>query len=708
MAVGFARQRQQAEVGVLAGAVGDKASTDAGQDRREQRVVETGGDGAVEGHLVHELDEAVFHVGHVAVAVHVLAVEVGDDGEDGGEFKEAAVALVGFGDEVVGVAAAGVGVEEVDAAADDDGGVEVSGGEDGRDHAGGRGFAVHAGDGDAVLEAHEFGEHLRAGDDGDFAEEGFGDFGIVGGDGGGGDDDVGGADLLGAVAFKDGCAQRLQAVGHGGAAQVGAGDGVAEREQDLRDAAHADAADTDEVNSLCGGEQLGWFSLGSAGVGSFADPIVHSSVSGVGKARGGFSTEDAYATFPSTVCSMDVCGKEPAFTSIAQSRVRPGSDETRSRWQSMKTRGKIGTIAAAAVLAAASLLTGTNMHAQSGYDNGAGYDGDSSYPDTGQQGPGVIANHAAPPIPEYDQPIAPGEGYIWTPGYWAWDPNAGDYYWQAGAWVQPPYVNALWTPGWWGPGYGGGAYLWNAGYWGPYVGYYGGINYGFGYFGAGYYGGYWNRGTFFYNRECNHFGYGFHGDHFYRGGFGGYHGGLRGGGAGFNRFASAGFHGGGGFDRGGRGGFDHGGRGGFEHGGANGFVGRGDANGFNGGRTNRFAGTNRTGFSGGANGFNAGANGFGGVDRGNYGGMTSGQQRGFAGGNIGGGQRSSGGGAGGGGSFGGGQRGFGGGGNFGGGQHSSAGGFGGGQRGFSGGGGGLSGGGGGGGGFHGGGGGGHR
>ena len=55
----------------------------------------------------------------------------------------------------------------------------------------------------------------------------------------------------------------------------------------------------------------------------------------------------------------------------------------------------------------------------------------------------------------------------------------------------------MWTPGYWG--WGGSAYLWHAGYWGPRVGFYGGINYGFGYTGVGYAGGYWNRGVFSYN-----------------------------------------------------------------------------------------------------------------------------------------------------------------------------------------------------------------
>jgi hypothetical protein len=67
--------------------------------------------------------------------------------------------------------------------------------------------------------------------------------------------------------------------------------------------------------------------------------------------------------------------------------------------------------------------------------------------------------------------------------------------------VLPPTIGFLWTPPWWG--WGDGVYLWHAGYWGPHIGFYGGINYGFGYFGHGYDGGYWDHGRFFYNREVN-------------------------------------------------------------------------------------------------------------------------------------------------------------------------------------------------------------
>jgi hypothetical protein len=113
----------------------------------------------------------------------------------------------------------------------------------------------------------------------------------------------------------------------------------------------------------------------------------------------------------------------------------------------------------------------------------------------------VSVSFAPPALPVYDQPVCPGDGYIWTPGYWAWDDDAEDYYWVPGTWVEAPEVGYLWTPAWWG--WGGEAFIFHQGYWGPGVGFYGGISYGFGYFGAGYEGGRWENGRFFYNRSVN-------------------------------------------------------------------------------------------------------------------------------------------------------------------------------------------------------------
>ena len=104
-------------------------------------------------------------------------------------------------------------------------------------------------------------------------------------------------------------------------------------------------------------------------------------------------------------------------------------------------------------------------------------------------------NIAPPPIAVYDQPPAPGDGYIWTPGYYQY----GDYgyYWVPGGWVAPPSPGMLWTPGYWG--LEGGRYGWHAGYWGSSVGFYGGVNYGGGYFGSGFTGGRWEGNQFRHN-----------------------------------------------------------------------------------------------------------------------------------------------------------------------------------------------------------------
>jgi WXXGXW repeat (2 copies) len=110
----------------------------------------------------------------------------------------------------------------------------------------------------------------------------------------------------------------------------------------------------------------------------------------------------------------------------------------------------------------------------------------------------ISVNIAPPELPVYDQPPIPGDGYLWTPGYWAWGDDIQDYYWVPGTWVEAPQPDYLWTPGYWAAD--GGAFLWHAGYWGPQVGFYGGVNYGYGYGGNGYEGGYWRDGHIFYNR----------------------------------------------------------------------------------------------------------------------------------------------------------------------------------------------------------------
>jgi hypothetical protein len=114
---------------------------------------------------------------------------------------------------------------------------------------------------------------------------------------------------------------------------------------------------------------------------------------------------------------------------------------------------------------------------------------------------GISITVGPPALPVYEQPLCPAEGYIWTPGYWAYDYDDDDYYWVPGTWVLAPEIGFFWTPGYWA--WVDESFVFYEGYWGPHVGFYGGIVYGFGYFGVGYVGGRWENDQFYYNRSVN-------------------------------------------------------------------------------------------------------------------------------------------------------------------------------------------------------------
>jgi WXXGXW repeat (2 copies) len=163
----------------------------------------------------------------------------------------------------------------------------------------------------------------------------------------------------------------------------------------------------------------------------------------------------------------------------------PGTAKCTAQPAKVRHAGRLGVRIVVGVMAPLVLLLGMLM---------------TPTPTYAQVAVGISVSFGPPALPIYAQPFCPGPGYIWTPGYWAWDPYYG-YYWVPGTWVPAPFLGAMWTPGYWG--WNGGRWFWYAGYWGPRVGYYGGINYGYGYMGYGYHGGYWNHDRFYYNRAVN-------------------------------------------------------------------------------------------------------------------------------------------------------------------------------------------------------------
>jgi hypothetical protein len=100
-------------------------------------------------------------------------------------------------------------------------------------------------------------------------------------------------------------------------------------------------------------------------------------------------------------------------------------------------------------------------------------------------------NIAPPPLPVYEQPPVPTEGYLWTPGYWMYvlrvisGCRALGLNRPAGAGLDARLL-----------GWSNALYVWNSATAGRNVGFYGGVNYGYGYYGRGYEGGYWRGNDF--------------------------------------------------------------------------------------------------------------------------------------------------------------------------------------------------------------------
>jgi len=79
-------------------------------------------------------------------------------------------------------------------------------------------------------------------------------------------------------------------------------------------------------------------------------------------------------------------------------------------------------------------------------DNGSDYS-ESADDSTYAEPPVATAPQPPPALPDYQQPPCPGDGYIWTPGYWNYASTG--YYWVPGVWTRAPYTGALWTPEFW-------------------------------------------------------------------------------------------------------------------------------------------------------------------------------------------------------------------------------------------------------------------
>src|SRR5215470_7975106 len=251
-AAGHARELNPArdEVGARLEPVRDDPLLDARDQELDVRLIQAQHGRAVERHLVHERDERVADRVEARVVVEVLGVDRRDDRDRRRQLQEGAVGLVGLGHEELALPEPRVGAEARHPAAHDDRGIEPSLGQDRADHRRGRGLAVGARHRDAVLEAHQLGEHLGPRDRRNLALAGRLDLDVVARHGRGVDDDVRALDVTGLMADEHLRAELREPLDRVRTLLVGAGHAVAEIQEDLGDAGHPDAADPDEMDLL--------------------------------------------------------------------------------------------------------------------------------------------------------------------------------------------------------------------------------------------------------------------------------------------------------------------------------------------------------------------------------------------------------------------------------------------------------------------------
>ena len=242
-----------AHLGLLADAVAGHRALHVGHDFAHRRVVDAQDRRAIEGHAMQEFEEGALELAEVVpVGFHVVGVDVGHHRHHRHQVQERCIGLVGLDHDVVAAAELGVGAGAVQAPADDESGVQPALGQHAGHQAGGGRLAVRAGDRDALLQAHQLGQHHRARHDGNLALARGEHLGVVGLHRRGRDHRVGAGDVAVRVAHVGLDAQPLQTAQRRAVGQVRAGDLVALVAQHLGDAGHAGAADADEMNVLDG------------------------------------------------------------------------------------------------------------------------------------------------------------------------------------------------------------------------------------------------------------------------------------------------------------------------------------------------------------------------------------------------------------------------------------------------------------------------
>ena len=159
--------------------VSHQAFFDLGNHPLQVMIIETQHDQPVEWHLVDKIDKGRANLIEILVVVEMVLIDIGDHGNGRRQLQERTIRFVGLGNQELALAELCVRTDRIKSAADHHGRIDVAMRENCSHHAGGCRLAVGTGDRDAVLHAHQFGQHLGTWNHGDFTPVGFLDFRIV-------------------------------------------------------------------------------------------------------------------------------------------------------------------------------------------------------------------------------------------------------------------------------------------------------------------------------------------------------------------------------------------------------------------------------------------------------------------------------------------------------------------------------------------------
>ena len=205
--------------------------------------------GSVFGKQLGKLPERAADILDIFEKVQMVSIHVEDQADLREKTQETVGILAGFCDKGTGVAGTDISADRGQDSADGNRGITLGGEKNVGTHGGSGGFSVCSGDCDgSFVIFHHLSQKLCAGEHGEGAGSGLLVFGVVRVDGGSVDDNVGFFFYIGSsLSIEDLGAQIFKMPGEIAGFGVGTGDRKTFLQENFCQAAHADAADADEM-----------------------------------------------------------------------------------------------------------------------------------------------------------------------------------------------------------------------------------------------------------------------------------------------------------------------------------------------------------------------------------------------------------------------------------------------------------------------------